>query len=208
LILSRWTVEVTYRLLRAKAPGKDATSHETPTCCIKFGQVFLASFTHFNPHLKTFTMVAIPDQLVWELTKRNNAFLKKKNGHTKRSGAIQFSVEKGNLKSLNQLKYSGIANTKVTDIVFTKKDGAELVTKSASKCHTKPNKAMTSANISKDFRRSESIIVKQTVDNFYRRDLKAAALAKYTKVYQANRRAKGITKTVPIKKGRGNHKAE
>jgi large subunit ribosomal protein L28e len=151
-------------------------------------------------------MVAIPDQLAWELTKRNHAFLHKKNGHTKRSGAIQFSSEQGNLKSLNQLKYTGLANTKVTDVVFTKDHGAQLIRKVASKCHSQPKKSSAKTNIYKDFRRSESIIVKQSVDNYYRPDLKDAALAKYTKIYQANRRAKGITKTVPIKKGRGNNK--
>jgi large subunit ribosomal protein L28e len=149
-------------------------------------------------------MVAVPDQLVWELTKRNNCFLRKKNGHTKRAGAVEFSIEKGNLTSINQLKYSGLANTKVADIVFGDKNSAHLITKVASKCHTKPNKSVTKTNISKDFRRSESVIVKQTIDNYYRRDLKAVALAKYTKVYQANRRAKGVTKPVPIKKGRVN----
>lgn len=150
-------------------------------------------------------MVHVPDQLVWELVKKSNCFLKKKNGRTKRSGAIKFSVEQGNLKSLNMLKYSGLANSKVTDIVFDDDNRAQLITKTASKCHTKPSKSKAATNINKDFRRAENIILKQTVDNYYRRDLKAAALGKYTKVYQANRRAKGITKPVPTKKGRGAH---
>merc|ERR1712003_334731 len=152
---------------------------------------------------RTTRMVQVPDQLVWEIIRRNNSYLLKKNGKTKRSGKVAFSVEKGNLKSLNQLKYSGIANTKVMDIVCTDEHRAQLITKTASKASTKPNKGRVFTNINKDFRRSESIIMKQTVDNYYRRDLKAAALGKYTKVYQANRRANGITKPVPVKKGRG-----
>jgi large subunit ribosomal protein L28e len=146
-------------------------------------------------------MVAIPDQLAWELVKKNTCFLRKKNGHTKRSGAIQFSVEKGNLKSLNQLKYSGLANSKTVDVV-SNDNRAQLITKTASKTHTQPKKGMVVTNINKDFRRAENVILTQTINNFYRRDLKAAALGKYTKVYQANRRAKGITKPVPVKKGR------
>jgi len=150
-------------------------------------------------------MVHVPDQLVWEIVKKNNSFHRKKNGQTKRSGSITFSVERGNLKSLNMLKYSGLANSKATDVVFAgeERDRAQLVKRTASKCHTSPQKGKSLININKDFRRSENVIVKQTVDNYYRPDLKQAALAKYTKVYQANRRARNITKVVPVKKGRG-----
>ena len=148
-------------------------------------------------------MVHVPDQLVWELTRRNNCFLKPKNGSSKRSGKVVFSVEKGNLKSVNQFKYSGLANSKVVDVVCTPENRAQLIKKTASKAHTQPAKGKAVINVNKDFRRAESVIIKQTIDTFYRRDLRAAALGKYTKVYQANRRAKGITKPVPVKKGRG-----
>jgi large subunit ribosomal protein L28e len=148
-------------------------------------------------------MVAIPDQLVWELVKKQNAFMKKRNGQTKRSGAISFSSEKGNLKSLSQFKFSGIANSTTVDVLCTKDNRAQLFTKSASKAGNFPKKTSAVSNINKDFRRAEAVIVKRTDGVFYRRDLKTAALAKYTKVYQANRRAKKITKSVPCKKGRG-----
>jgi|UniRef100_A0A8J9SD54 large subunit ribosomal protein L28e len=148
-------------------------------------------------------MVHVPDQLVWELIKKQSCFLKKKNGNTKRSGSISFSVEKGNLKSLNLLKYNGLANSKTIDVVCTSENRAQLVTKSASKADKSPSKTFATNNINKDFRRAENVILKQTTDVYYRRDLKAAALGKYTKVYQANRRAKGISKPVPCKKGRG-----
>lgn len=149
-------------------------------------------------------MVNVPDQLLWELTRRNSSFLRKKNGQTKRSGTITFSTEPGNVKSLNLFKYSGLANSKVMDIVCTSDNRAQLITKVASKAASRPSKTYVRTNVNKDFRRAEKIILGQTADVFYRPDLKAAALAKYTKVYQANRRAKGITKPVPVKKGRGN----
>uniref|UniRef100_A0A7S2YTC3 Ribosomal eL28/Mak16 domain-containing protein n=1 Tax=Entomoneis paludosa TaxID=265537 RepID=A0A7S2YTC3_9STRA len=148
-------------------------------------------------------MVAVPEQLVWECIRKNNSFLRKKNGSTKRSGSVTFSVEKGNLKSINQLKYSGLAGPKAIDVVCTDGNNAQLITKTASKCDTQPKKAMASYNITRDFRRSTKVVTKLTSDVFYRRDLKNALLGKYTKVYQANRRAKGITKPVPTKKGRG-----
>ena len=148
-------------------------------------------------------MVAIPDSLAWELTKKNTCFLKKKNGQTKRSGSIVFSSEKGNLKSINQFKYSGLANSKSINIECTDDDRAQLIVKTASKAHSHPSKGTATIPMNKDFRRVEGAIRKHAVDNYYRRDLEAAALGKWTKVYQANRRAKGIKKTVPCKKGRG-----
>jgi len=148
-------------------------------------------------------MVHVPDQLVWEIVKKNNSFVKKRNGRSKRSGKVAFSVEKGNLKSINQLKYSGLANSKTIDIIIDSDNRAQLYTKTASKCHTQPKKGKVISNaVNKDFRRSEAAILKVT-DTFYRQDLKEVALAKYTKAYQGNRRAKGITKPVPVKKGRG-----
>lgn len=149
-------------------------------------------------------MVAVPDSLMWELVKHNNSFLKKTNGRTKRSGAIAFSTEKGNLKSLNQFKYSGLANTKSVDIVCTEDNKAELIVKAASKASTQPKKAAAVTPMKRsDFRRVESAIKKSTSDVFYRRDLLDPALGKWTKVYQANKRAKGFKKVVPCKKGRG-----
>ncbi len=55
------------------------------------------------------------DSLVWELVKNSHAFLHKR-GQTKRSGAVQFSNDPGNLLNVNSFKYSGIANSKSVDI--------------------------------------------------------------------------------------------
>lgn len=152
-------------------------------------------------------MVHAPDSLVWELTRRNTSFMKKVNGRTKRSGAIRFSVEKGNVRSLSQFQYSGLANSKAVDVVCTAANGAELIKKTASKAHSFPAKATSATPVNKDFRKVESVILGQAIDNYYRPDLKKAVLAKWTKVYQANRRAKGVKKPVPAKKGRGTNKA-
>jgi hypothetical protein len=91
------------------------------------------------------------------------------------------------------------------NIVCTEDNRASLIIKTASKAHTQPKKSLAVIPMNKDFRRVESAIRKHAIDNFYRRDLEAAALGKWTKVYQGNRRAKGIKKTaVATKKGRGN----
>lgn len=148
-------------------------------------------------------MVAIPDSLAWELTKKNTSFLKKRNGHTKRSGAIQFSVEKANLKNLNKFAYSGLANSKAFDVTFSDDNRGKLVKRTASKISKSPKKGYHVTPLNKDFRRVENIIKSQTADNFYRPDLKQAALGKWTLVYKANRRAKGVKPVSSVKKGRG-----
>jgi len=145
-------------------------------------------------------MVACSDQLVWELIKHNNSFLKKVNGRTKRSGSIHFSVEKGNLRSRSSYKHSGLAQSKTIDISCTPTDTALLSTKTASKSHNKI--AASDIPINKNFKKVVKTIESHTVDNYYRADLKQDALAKYSKVYQANRIAKGVKARVPVKKGR------
>jgi large subunit ribosomal protein L28e len=149
-------------------------------------------------------MVQVADQLIWEVTRKNSSFLRKKNGRTARTGKVCFSAEPGNLKSLHLLQYSSLSNSRSIDVVCTPDNKAQLVTKTASKCASQPAKTFVKTNVHQDFRRAEKIILGQTSNVFYRKDLQAAALAKYTKCYQANRRAKGITKPVLTKKGRGN----
>ncbi len=144
-------------------------------------------------------MVEISNQLVWEVVKNNNSFLKKVNGRSKRSGTMRFSVEKNNLRSLSSFKHSGIASTKSVGIAC-EDDSAVLYTKTASKSAT--TVAVASTPINKPFGKVNKNIEKAIADNYYRPDLKSDALAKYSLVYQANRRAKGIKKTVPVKKGR------
>jgi large subunit ribosomal protein L28e len=148
-------------------------------------------------------MVACPDSLLWEVVKSNHSFLKKRNGRSKRSGAIAFSSEKGNLKSLNQFKYSGLANSKVFDVACTDDNKAQLVVKTASKCSTKPGCMNVIALNKSDFHKVAKTIKNVTSSVYYRRDLEAAALGKWTKVYQANKRANGVKKPVPPKMGRG-----
>lgn len=142
-------------------------------------------------------MVTLSDQLVWELVKKHNCFHRKVNGSTKRSGKETFSVEPGNLTSLNRLQVSGLANTKSFDVTNDEENRTKLLKKS-----TKTGKFRETA-INKNFHKSSGALLKQTSDVFYRRDLKKLALGKYTKVYQSNRRAKGNAKLVPVKKGRG-----
>mmetsp|Transcript_19443 Transcript_19443/g.42298 ORF Transcript_19443/g.42298 Transcript_19443/m.42298 type:complete len:151 (-) Transcript_19443:140-592(-) len=147
-------------------------------------------------------MVQCSDALVWELTKNNTSFMRKVNGKTKRSGTVRFSVEKGNVKNISSYKYSGLANSKTVDVSATDDNRAALSTKS-SKASTQPSKGQPVTPLNKSFRRVEKTITSQVADNNYRPDLKADALARYSAIYAGNRVAKGVKKSVPVKKGRG-----
>jgi len=146
-------------------------------------------------------MVAAADSLVWELVKNNNSFMRKVNGRTRRSGSVRFSVERGNLTSRSTYKYSGLANSKTIDISATEDNRATLTIKT-KKASTSAKSGKAEIALNKDFRRVEKTIKSQATDNYYRPDLKSAALAKYTAVYKSNRVAKGVKKCPPIKKGR------
>lgn len=145
-------------------------------------------------------MVQVSDSLVWQLVKANNSFMVKKNGRTRRSGAIQFSTERGNLKNLSTYKYSGIANSKTIDINAAQEKVA--LKKATISAGTAPAKGVAVIPLNKNFRRVAKTIQSQATDNFYRSDLKSAALARWAAVYNSTRRAKGLKKKVPVKKGR------
>ena len=50
-------------------------------------------------------MAAVSSDLLWQLVKKNNRFLVKRNGNG--SNSMQFSSELNNLYNLNTFKYSG-----------------------------------------------------------------------------------------------------
>jgi hypothetical protein len=57
--------------------------------------------------------VAVPSDLTWELVKRTNAFMVKRNRHT--DGRV-FSKERFNITGLHCKRHSGIANAHAVDI--------------------------------------------------------------------------------------------
>jgi len=146
-------------------------------------------------------MVSCPDSLVWQIVGQNNSFQKKVNGSTKRSGATTFSNEKGNLYSVNSFKFSGLANSKAVDVSATSDNTTVISTKTKSAA-TSPKKSQASAAANKCFKRSSGTVKNLVASNYYRRDLEAAALAKYSAVYKANKISKNVKKGLPVKTGR------
>ena len=145
-------------------------------------------------------MVQLSGSLTWELVKNHNSFMVKKNGNTRRTSAIRFSSERGNLRNLSTFKYSGLANAKTVDI-NANEDGCSLK-KSTVKGATSPAMGVAVIPLNKNFRRVAKTIQSQATDNFYRGDLKSDALARWYAVYASSRRAKGLKKKVPVTRGR------
>jgi large subunit ribosomal protein L28e len=52
-------------------------------------------------------MAGVSPDLLWQLVKKNNKFLVKRNGNG--SASLQFSSEPNNLYNLNSFKYSGLS---------------------------------------------------------------------------------------------------
>merc|ERR1712183_1181050 len=103
--------------------------------------------------------VHCPDQLVWEIVKNHNSFMRKVNGRKSRTGTMRFSVERGNPKNVSNYQQSGLANSKSADVFFTTTNAAVLVTKTASKV-SQPRRGYAHIPITKNFTRSVKAIQK------------------------------------------------
>jgi large subunit ribosomal protein L28e len=170
-----------------------------PTQLISTAQLLVNFSTPPSPRKSI--MVLVPDALMWEMTKKNHCFLYKKNGKKHRVGSIALSKDPGNVKSLHQFQSSGMANGKTINITTDKAHRIQLVTKSTSQAGK--TTAWRKCGVNQSFTKAASTLEKTTAGIYYRRDLKNALLAKYSKVYRAARRAKGLSKPIPVKMGRG-----
>merc|ERR1711916_298055 len=117
--------------------------------------------------------------LIWALTRKDSAFLVKRNGK-------QFSTEAGNLANINSFKYSGLSNKRTPDINAAEKGGDSLTVK-AGKNFRKPAKSTKATVLKRDFRRVAKTVKASTAN--YRDDLTATALARLSKVTRANKAA-------------------
>ncbi|KAF1315205.1 Ribosomal protein l28, partial [Globisporangium splendens] len=133
------------------------------------------------------------DTLTWLLTKNTSSFLVKRNGN-------EFSTEKFNLKNINSRKYSGIASGKAVDLSLNDKK-ITLTTKIA-KAARKPVKAENVVPLRKGARGGANTIRANISRNFYRRDLKKAALAKWSLLSTVAKVEKGVLKKKAIRSRR------
>ncbi|CAL0324092.1 unnamed protein product [Lupinus luteus] len=137
-------------------------------------------------------MATVPGQLIWEIVKKNNSFLVKEFGRGTQS--VEFSRESNNLYNLNSYKFSGLANKKTVTIQAAGKDQSVLLATTKTKKQNKPAALVHKSILKKDFRRTAKAVQNQVADNYYRPDLKKAALARLSAVSRSLRVAKSGAK--------------
>ncbi|KAK1267109.1 60S ribosomal protein L28-2 [Acorus gramineus] len=137
-------------------------------------------------------MATVPGPLIWEIVKKNNAFLVKEFGNGNQK--VQFSKESNNLYNLNSFKHSGLANKKTVAIVPGGKDLSVTLATTKTKKQNKPVSLFHRSVMKKDFRRMAKAVINQVGDNYYRPDLKQAALARLSVVYKSLKIAKSGAK--------------
>ncbi|CAN4089062.1 unnamed protein product [Withania somnifera] len=137
-------------------------------------------------------MTTVPGQLVWEIVKKNNSFLVKEFGNG--TAGVVFSKEPNNLYNLHSYKHSGLANKKTVTILPEGKDKSILLATSKTKKQNKPSSLLNKSVMKKEFRRMAKAVTNQVADNYYRPDLKKAALARLSAVNRSLKVAKSGVK--------------
>ncbi|GAB4850408.1 60S ribosomal protein L28A [Ancistrocladus abbreviatus] len=127
-------------------------------------------------------MATVPGALIWEIVKKNNAFLVKEFGNG--TAKVQFSKESNNLFNCHSYKHSGLANTKTVTISGGKDNSVVLATTKTRK-QNKPRSILHKSVMKKEFRRMAKAVTNQVGDNYYRPDLKSAALARLSAVHRS-----------------------
>ncbi|XP_060675662.1 large ribosomal subunit protein eL28y-like isoform X1 [Ziziphus jujuba] len=137
-------------------------------------------------------MATVPGQLIWEIVKKNNCFLVKEFGRG--NASVQFSKETNNLYNLNSFKHSGLANKKTVTIQPVGKDHSVLLATTKTKKQNKPSTLLHKSLMKKEFRRMADAVANQVANNYYRPDLKKAALARLSAVHRSLKVAKSGVK--------------
>ncbi|CAM8957337.1 unnamed protein product [Rhodiola kirilowii] len=140
-------------------------------------------------------MTTVPGPLIWEIVKRNNSFLVKQFGNG--TASVRFSKESNNLYNLNSYKHSGLANKKTVTIQPGKENAVGISTTKTKK-QNKPALLRNKSVLKKEFSRMVKAVSNQVGDNYYRPDLKNAALARLSVVHRSLK----ITKSGPKKRNR------
>merc|ERR1711871_1539474 len=110
--------------------------------------------------------------LLWALTKKQNAFLVKRNG-------LQLTSEPNNLMNKHSFKYSGLANLEAVGIEDLKN----------KKNSSNPKRNVVSVDLKKGFRKVAASIKNKTEGKYYRKDLSGAALARWYKIWKSQKGA-------------------
>merc|ERR1719335_2103744 len=127
-------------------------------------------------------MAATAD-LVWQIVRNNNCFLKKQKNMP------VMTTEPNNLTGLSAFKYSGLANTKKVGLKSTGKKGEKesvVLTTSQKKVLkvAKPSQAILSTGVKKNGKKGAEQL-RKLLSNNYRRDLVDLAVEKHGKILKS-----------------------
>ncbi|XP_052183508.1 60S ribosomal protein L28-1-like [Diospyros lotus] len=136
-------------------------------------------------------MATVPGPLIWEIVKKNNSFLVKEFGNG--TASVQFSKEPNNLYNLNSYKHSGLANHKTVTIQAGKDSSVAFATTKTKK-QNRPASLLHKSALKKEFPRMAKAVKNQVGENYYRPDLKNAALARLSAVNRSLKVAKSGVK--------------
>merc|ERR1711998_656567 len=126
------------------------------------------------------TRFAMSSDLLWALTKKQNAFLVKRNG-------LQLTSEPNNLMNKNSFKFSGLANL---ETVSVEENTRGITFKTKNKANKQnPKRSYHSMELKKDFRKIAKTIKSRTEGKFYRKDLAKPALARWYKIWKSQQKA-------------------
>merc|ERR1711918_46717 len=121
--------------------------------------------------------------LIWALTRKSNAFLKKRNG-------LQLTSEPNNLMNKHSFKFSGLANEEAVGVDECPR-GITLKKKN-KKNAMNPKRNVVGRDLKKDFRKVAQTLKNQTEGSYYRKDLSKAALARWYKVWKSQQKAASL----------------
>ncbi|XP_057797204.1 60S ribosomal protein L28-1-like [Salvia miltiorrhiza] len=136
-------------------------------------------------------MATVPGQLIWEIVKKNNSFLVKEFGNG--TASVKFSKEPNNLYNIHSFKHSGLANKK-TVTIQPGKDQTVVLATTKTKKQNKPSSLLNKSVMKKEFHRMAKAVSNQVCDNYYRPDLKKAALARLSVVHRSLKVSKSGSK--------------
>jgi len=125
----------------------------------------------------------------WELLKKSNRFLVKRNG-------VQFSSDPLNVTNVHSFKYSGLANSKAVGVNVV--NNKVVLQTRRTRSVRRPAKSIISTPLNRHQRagsnRAAAVIKAATVGSFYRPDLTKHAIARYHALRRATSLKGGVAK--------------
>ncbi|KAL5337101.1 ribosomal L28e protein family-domain-containing protein [Aspergillus crustosus] len=138
----------------------------------------------------------VSSDLIWQLTRNQNAYLVKRNS----GGGSQFSRDPLNVLNKHSLKYAGYSNTKAVGVQATENGGVVTITKKPGTSQ-QPAKSLATVTYGpgSSTRKIYKGVADKTARSGYRADLRQDAVARVS----ALRRSQKPKKETPARKPRG-----